>query len=181
MRHKLCDLGFVNELRKLRPKRFTPSAPNEFVYWYTRPEGGAFASNESLLAGAGASTGVDIGEGEKRLAYEGIGVVQALLAGAPSQMMMDEHELAFFLSAVRQALEQEVVQMRLMSATPKMEQMEAACTRQLDLLLADHPLQGTEAFAKLRAWLLETVRGPILLSLLRLLQFDLPRSRSRRR
>ena len=52
--------------------------------------------------------------------------------------------------------------------------------RQLDLLLADNPLRGTgEGFERMRAAVLGVLRGPILLRLMRLLSFDLPRRRLR--
>ena len=71
------------------------------------------------------------------------------------------------------------MQLRVTSATPKLAEFDAVCTRQLDLLLSDNPLRGTAAFDQLRTCILTILRGPMLQRLQRLLSFDLPRRRSR--
>ena len=92
---------------------------------------------------------------------------------------MSEAHLAFFLSALRQAIEQELVQLRMMSACPKVRQTDDICNRHLDMLLENHPMRGTKQLAAFRQWCFEQARGPILQRLLRLLCFDLPKGRAR--
>ena len=181
VRHKLCDLAFTSDLRKARPLRFTPSDPAEFVYWYTRPEGTPFEVNPADGPGVGASTGVEIGALERRLAAEGIGGLLDLLTNAPSEksFAMDEDMLAFFLAALRQGVEQELVQLRVASATPKPAELQGACARQLDLLLESNPLRGTDIFGRFRAYVMRLLTGPLLQSLMRGLSFELPRRRTR--
>ena len=135
VRHKLCDLAFVSSIRQLNDKsegsgdkegsgeqptrrkapckkkvpHFTPSAPDEFVYYYTRMENAPFVSQATGTRGsgaAGASTGVDVEESEYALARAGHAAVSAALADAPPECQMDVDRLAFFLSALRQAIEQ---------------------------------------------------------------------------
>jgi len=176
LRHKLCDLAFASQLRRSKPARFTPSAHDEFVYWYSRPEGTPFAVNGSDGGVAGASTGVEIDATERQLARERMAAVRAAVEDSPCATMFDEDMLAFFLAACRQGIEQELVQLRMVRSTPRMSETDAAITRQLDLLLADHPLRGAAgAFARLHAAMLDILRGPVLQRLLRLLSFDPPR------
>ena len=173
LRHKLCDLAFASKLRKLRPKLFTPE-DDDFVYYYSRPEGQPFALNGAGVPGeaeAGASTGVELGGREAELARAGL---RAAAEALGPEHALDQSTLAFFLAAVRQGVEQELVQLRVASARPKPRETDAVCERQLDLLLADHPARGTPRLARFRGWALGVLAtaGSILQGLLRRLQFD---------
>ena len=98
------------------------------------------------------------------------------MTGTLAPELFDEPSLAFFFGALRQGIEQELIQMRVVSGSPMRGAFEGACVRQLDLLLADNPLRGTgEGFDRMRAALLALLRGPILQRLMRLLSFDLHR------
>ena len=88
-------------------------------------------------------------------------------------------KLAFFFSALRQGIEQELVQLRIDGPTVKQSATDEACARQLDLLIDNHPLAGSPRHAKFRGWAFGVARGPILQGLLSLLCFDLPRARRR--
>lgn len=118
---------------------------------------------------------------EHRLALQGRPALIKAFGGDSnydeSGILMDEDRLAFFLSALRQAIEQELVQLRLMSACPKLRQTDDVCRRHLEMLLDTHPMKGTKELDFFRAWSLEQARGPILQGLLRLLCFDLPKGR----
>ena len=73
---------------------------------------------------------------------------------------------------------QELVQLRMVSAQPKASEADAACRRQLDVLLADNPLRAEQdVFRCMRSCFLQIARGPILQRLQRALCFDLPRRR----
>ena len=85
--------------------------------------------------------------------------------------------LAFFLSCLRQAIEQELVQLRVSSACPKIAQTDDICARHVNLLLENHPLSGSKGLEAFRQWAVKTARGPILRGLLKLLNFDLPKRR----
>ena len=85
--------------------------------------------------------------------------------------------LAFFVSCLRQAIEQELVQLRVQNAAPKLRQTDEACERHVDMLLASHPLCGTPAHKEFRKWCVQAAKGPILSRLLRLLSFDPPKRR----
>jgi hypothetical protein len=166
---------------------------------------------------AGASTGVDTGEEEQLLARKSFAAVDALQADVPGDLRMGEERLSFFLSCLRQAIEQELVQVRAPrqamrirtrheSATadaraifdemacghrfvvaleqlridkpaPKLAQTNEVCERHVGLLLGNHPLFGTPTLEPFRQWCVQTAKGPILSRLLKLLSFDLPRSR----
>lgn len=198
VRHKLCDLAFTSDFKRGGEiERFTPTDASEFVYWYSRPDNAPYQSTSAdaddeeihhaydgstAEPPAGASNCVDVGASDRELARNGhAAVVRALGPDTPPDLQFSEDRLAFFLSALRQAIEQELVQLRIASATPKLAQTDDVCSRQLDLLLADHPLRGSRPFDRLREWCLQCAKGPILQSLLRLLAFDLPRSRGRGR
>lgn len=68
-------------------------------------------------------------------------------------------------------------QLRIEKPAPKLAQTNEVCERHVGLLLENHPLTGTPALEPFRLWCVQTARGPILTRLLRLLSFDLPRSR----
>lgn len=106
LRHKLCDLAFTSKLRSAKPRRFTPGAPDEFVYWYTRPEGQAFQINASRGGGIGASTGVEIDEAEQALAKKTFPAVCRTLQASAMPHLFEETTLAFFFAALRQGIEQ---------------------------------------------------------------------------
>jgi hypothetical protein len=199
IRHKLCDLAFVGILHQSPTERFTPDEADEFVYWYARADNAPFADNAAAAAAVsacagrgsggnrrgdggggstGASSGVDIGDAERSLAKSSMPTVAAILAEAPEEAPeMDEATLAFFLSSLRQGMEQELVQLRVRSASPKLSVTSQVCERQLDVILSDHPMRGSRCYRKFRAWALESAKGPLLNGLLRALCFDLPRSR----
>ena len=185
LKHKLCDLAFTRTLRGAPPCAFTPRDPAEFVYWYTRAEGTPLEVNSVQEAGgacaaqgegAGASTGVEIAPREIALARA---EAARALAATGRECAMDETTLAFFFSALRQGIEQELVQLRIDGPTVKQSATDEACARQLDLLIDNHPLAGSPRHAKFRGWAFGVARGPILQGLLSLLCFDLPRARRR--
>ena len=176
IRHKLCDLAFISELRRAQPVRRAPELADEFVYWYSRPEGTPFAIDGTDGGAAGASSSVEIGDFERQLAREHWPEMARTMTGTLAPELFDEPSLAFFFGALRQGIEQELIQMRVVSGSPMRGAFEGACVRQLDLLLADNPLRGTgEGFDRMRAALLALLRGPILQRLMRLLSFDLHR------
>ena len=202
VKHKLCDLAFISSHVKAKAsgslnsgvggaskgaktiQRFTPDAPDEFVYFYTRQENAPYvmsAANARGAGPAGASTGVEVSDAELKLARLGRPALIQAFGGDSgfdeSGILMDEERLAFFLSALRQAIEQELVQLRLMSACPKVRQTDDICRRHLDMLLETHPMKGTKEIVAFRSWSFEQARGPILQGLLRLLCFDLPKGR----
>lgn len=179
VRHKLCDLAFVHWLKKGAGRvAFDPNAVghhDDFVYYYTRPENAPYADGFALN---GASTGVDIGESEIALAREGQPLVDAALRDVPTELQMPPDRLGFFLSCLRQAIEQELVQLRVASACPRSAVTDDVCARHVDLLLENHPMADSKGLATFREWAVRTARGPILRGLLKLLSFDLPRRRA---
>ena len=180
IKHKLCDLAFTATLRSKEMGRvtFTPESDDDFVYFYTRAENAPYADSFT----AGASTGVEIGAEDEALAKEGHSSVEAALAGVPKEnrFLDDPHMLGFFLSCLRQAVEQELVQLRVISPTPKLRVTDEICERHVDLLLESHPLTGTKEIEPFRQWCIATARGAILRVLLKKLGFELPRGRDRR-
>ena len=139
------------------------------------------AANARGAGPAGASTGVEVSDTELKLARQGRPALIRAFGGDSgydqSGILMEEDRLGFFLSALRQAIEQELVQLRLMSACPKVRQTDDICRRHLDMLLETHPMKGTKEIVAFRSWSFEQARGPILQGLLRLLCFDLPKGR----
>lgn len=183
--HKLCDLAFTKRLRAMKPPAFTPEDPAEFVYWYSRSENTPYEINSVQGAaggehdsngreGAGASTGVEVNALEVQL---GRSEEKRCRAATGPEYAMDETMLAFFLSALRQGIEQELVQLRVDGPSVSRRQTDEACARQLDAIVADHPLrsQNPARYQRFRSWALGVATGPILRGLLGLLRFDLPR------
>ena len=152
---------------------FTPDAADDLVYYYTRAENAPYADNFA----AGASTGVQIGGEESALAASGQAEVDAILADVPEELHMPPERLSFFLSCLRQAMEQELVQLRIASPNPKLAQTDETCTRHVDLLLENHPLADSKALHPFREWCIQTAKGPILRRLLKELSFELPKRR----
>ena len=140
--------------------------------WACLPHVGAdgFAVN-------GASTGVDTRDTEVDLARAGQAVVDAALSDAPEALRMPPERLAFFLSCLRQAMEQELVQLRLTATCPSAALTDALCARHVNLIIENHPLSGSKGLETFKAWAVKTARGPILRGLLKLLNFDLPKRR----
>ena len=179
VRHKLCDLAFAQTLRKQGVRVVfapgdVPGHGDDFVYYYTRPENAPYADG---FASNGASTGVDMRDEEVDLARAGQSIVDAALRDAPEELRLPPDRLAFFLSCLRQAIEQELVQLRVSSACPKIAQTDDICARHVNLLLENHPLSGSKGLEAFRQWAVKTARGPILRGLLKLLNFDLPKRR----
>lgn len=102
--------------------------------------------------------------------------METLFSDVPQDIRMLPERLAFFLSCLRQAIEQELVQLRIHSPSPKLRVTDDVCERHVDILLESHPLHGSPSLDKFRAWAIQTARGPILRGLFKLLAFDLPRS-----
>ena len=96
---------------------------------------------------------MSIGGEEDALAAAGQKQVDKLLSGLREDLRMPPGRLRFFLSCLRQAIEQELVQLRIASPNPKASHTDATCVRHVDLqheqldaaiaeLLAELPDQG---------------------------------------
>jgi len=155
--HTLCDLGFTRWIKdNCSVRRFEPSEPSEWVYWYGRALGSTSASQE-----------VDVQPNEIRLARRVRG-----------NLFDSDSAAARFLAVLRQRLEQELVQLRVRldpgtaGIVPR-QIIESACRSQVSCLVsAAARTWPTEAVPQLQAWALRQARGPITERLLRTLEFE---------
>ena len=176
IRHKLCDLAFSAHMKECcSPTRFTPTEPGEFVYYYTRCDGETYAATDKSM-----SSGLAISEADQELAQGGLAEVVTALrrgGGEAAAATIDEAHLALLVAALRQEIEQELIQLRVLSAKPKLARIDDLCSRAVTRMLKDHPLQqnGPAALEPFRQWCVHTCKGAIVTRLLRLLAFDLPR------
>ena len=124
--HKLCDLAFTFlHSRDRNTVRWIPPDDDEFIYFYSR----------GARAGGASNTNEGVSQDELRRS-------EALLRQAPSsvpQFFTPSFTVEKFVANMRQALEQELIMIRVTGGVAPLQIVHAACAHEADICLQAGP------------------------------------------
>lgn len=126
LQHKFCDLAFCNWLAKRSPEptRFSPEDDQNFMYFYSN------APNPRIEVGGQTSTNsVPVFQSDRKIAKQELKAAQSSMG---DQYDIGLGQLIYFIATLRQVLEEELVQIRILSEyTPPRAQTDEICSRKV--------------------------------------------------